>query len=66
MTPCAYAWHEVSRDFKCELAYTCSFDYVNVDLLSTIISQIGHFLFVENKNVAKLTNEIDIKSTGFQ
>ena len=42
------------------------FDYINVNLLSTIISQIQHFLLVEIKNVTKLTNEYDFKSTRFQ
>ena len=40
------------------------FDCVNVNLLSTIISQIWHFLLVETKNDTKLTNKYEIKSTG--
>ena len=37
------------------------FDCVDVNLLSTIISQMWHFLLVEIKNITKLTNEHDIK-----
>ena len=42
------------------------FDYVNVNLLSTIMSQIWRFLSVETKKVTKLTNKCDIKSARCQ
>ena len=40
------------------------FDYVNVNLLNTFLSQIWHFLLMETKTLTKLTNKYDIKSTS--
>ena len=42
------------------------FDFINFNLLSTIMSQLWHFLLVETENVTKLKNEYDIESTGYR
>ena len=48
-----------------EIQARMHFDCVNINLLSTIKSQIWHFLSMETY-ATKWTNEYDIKSTGLQ
>ena len=59
-------WRYSSQSLQDKNTILMRFDCVFVNLLSTVMSQIWHFLSVKTKNVTKLTNKYDIRFTRFQ